>query len=348
MRTDDRHAHTGTHHQRRLGSGQGRRSGRWRAGPSGQHALLGVRRRPATRPSRPPRRPDVAHTPPDEGPGPACGPTARAGPSRGAADGRARHPAAAPTTSPAATTAVTTPATAATPTTESSSSSTRRRPTASGDPARALVSRAAARSAALRRPRHRRSRRRRDPLHCPIRPTAPPRHRPQPVAKVAPTRARSRPRTDPAGRHRAVVTDACDRRARPRRAARMAIALMRSVGSAAGLSPDEVEKRSPRPWRSSADGWPVTTASTPSASTRTSPTMSTSRCCGRCTQDGSGSRSAASRTSRARAGAARRQPLRDGRARLPDDPGGRPRRAPGPPPPADARGRSRLRDPADR
>ena len=153
-------------------------------------------------------------------------------------------PPAAPTTSPAATTAVTTPATAATPTTESSSSSTRRRPTASGDPARALVSRAAARSAAPRRPSApqvpgvggTRS-------TAPIRPTAPPRHRPQPVAKVAPLGPAPVPGpirpadTEPSSQMRATAgLDLAE-------LLEMAIALMRSVGSAAGLSPDEVEKQ---------------------------------------------------------------------------------------------------------
>ena len=141
---------------------------------------------------------------------------------------------AAPHTPPAA------PATPASPT----APATRRRPRASSDPARALVSQAAARSAAPRRPSAPQA-----PgvsgtrPTAPIRPTVPPRHRPQPVAKVAPLGPAPVPGpirpadTEPSSQMRATAgLDLAE-------LLEMAIALLRSVGSAAGLSPDEVEKQ---------------------------------------------------------------------------------------------------------
>ena len=68
--------------------------------------------------------------------------------------------------------------------------------------------------------------------------------------------------------------------------------------TAAGSRPRTSSATSPRRWPTCAGGSPATTPSTSSASTRTSPPLLPARCCARSTGRGSGSRCAASRTSR--------------------------------------------------
>ncbi len=112
------------------------------------------------------------------------------------------------------------------------------------DPARDLVSRAAARSAAPQRRSAPQVAGAAGSRHtAAARPTPPSRHRPQPVAKVAPLGPAPVPGpvrpadNEPSSQMRETAgLDLAE-------LLEMAIALMRSVGSAAGLSPDEVEKQ---------------------------------------------------------------------------------------------------------